>query len=400
MRIGVYGGTFNPIHLGHVHILREFIERLELQKVLLIPDGTPPHKEANDLAPAKDRLEMCRIATEDLSMVEISSMELARPGRSFTSDTLTELHKLYPGDQLYFLMGEDMFLTVDRWHDALTIFRLAVLCASPRSPEGMERLLEKQTELEAMGARCRVEDIPFLDVSSTRVRELAKAGRDVAGLVPEGVARYIRENSIYGGLPMTYEEYEAAVKPHLSERRFYHSQCVAECAAKLAEKYGADVEKARLAGILHDVMKDTEPQEQLKIMEQSGIILTEAQRRNTKLWHAISGAAYAESELGVTDREILDAIACHTGGKAGMTLLDKVLFVADYISADRDYPGVEELRIAAEDSLEEVIVEGVTFTMQERMGERMTMEPRSIDAYNEALWIIQARACMEEKQKG
>lgn len=193
---------------------------------------------------------------------------------------------------------------------------------------------------------------------------------------------------------MTYEEYEAAVKTHLSERRFYHSQCVAECAARLAERYGADVEKARLAGILHDVMKDTEPQEQLKIMERSGIILTEAQRRNTKLWHALSGAAYVEKELGVTDREILDAITCHTGGKAGMTVLDKVLFVADYISADRDYPGVEELRAAAESSLEEVIVEGVTFTMQERMGERMTMEPRSIDAYNESLWIL------EDKQKG
>ena len=154
------------------------------------------------------------------------------------------------------------------------------------------------------------------------------------------------------------------------------------------------MEKARLAGILHDVMKDTAPEEQLKIMERSGIILTEAQRRNTKLWHALSGAAFVESELGVADRDILDAIACHTGGKAGMTTLDKVLFVADYISADRDYPGVEELRIAAESSLEEVIVEGITFTMQERMGQRMTMEPRSIDAYNEALWIL------ESKEKG
>ena len=194
--------------------------------------------------------------------------------------------------------------------------------------------------------------------------------------------------------PETFEEYEAEVGKHLSEQRFYHSQCVARCAARLAEQYGADVEKARLAGILHDIMKDTEPSEQLKIIEKYGMMLTEAERRNVKLWHALSGAAFVERELGVTDREILDAIACHTGGKAGMTALDKVLFVADYISADRDYPGVEELRRAAQSSLEEVIVEGVTFTMQERMGERMTMEPRSIDAYNEALWIL------ESKQKG
>lgn len=197
MRTGVYGGTFNPIHLGHVHILREFIKRLELRRVLLIPDGTPPHKRASDLAPPEDRVRMCRLAAGELGVVEVSTMELERPGKSFTSDTLTELHKLYPGDELYFLMGEDMFLTVDRWHDAPTIFRLAVLCASPRSLRGLERLLEKKAELEAMGARCRVEDIPFLDVSSTRVRELAAAGKDISGLVPDEVAGYIEDKRIY-----------------------------------------------------------------------------------------------------------------------------------------------------------------------------------------------------------
>lgn len=199
MRTGVYGGTFNPIHRGHVHILREFIKRLDLQRVLLIPDGTPPHKRAEDLAPPEDRVEMCRLAVQELDIVEISQMELARPGKSFTSDTLTELHGLYPRDELYFLMGEDMFLTVDKWHDAPAIFRLAVLCASPRSPEGYKRLLEKEKELIGLGARCRVVDIPFLDASSTRVRELARAGRDISGLVPEEVAGYISGNRIYGG---------------------------------------------------------------------------------------------------------------------------------------------------------------------------------------------------------
>lgn len=197
MKTGVYGGTFNPIHRGHVHILGEFIKRLGLQKVLLIPDGTPPHKIASGLASPGDRLEMCRLASLGLGVVEVSPMELERPGKSFTSDTLTELHRLYPEDELCFLMGEDMFLTVDRWHEAGTIFRLAVLCASPRSPQGLERLMEKQSELEAMGARCRVEDIPFLDISSTRVRELCGAGEDISGLVPDEVARYIEDRRIY-----------------------------------------------------------------------------------------------------------------------------------------------------------------------------------------------------------
>lgn len=195
---------------------------------------------------------------------------------------------------------------------------------------------------------------------------------------------------------MQFEEYEQEARRHLTEKRFIHSRCVAACAAALAKRYGADVEKARLCGILHDIMKDTPPEEQLKIIREYGMMLTEAERRNTKLWHALSGAAYAEHVLGVKDREIIDAIACHTGGKSGMGLLDKVLFVADYISADRDYPGVEELRELAKSSLEEVMIEGIAFTIPERMEARLTLEPRSIEAYNEALWTLEERKGREK----
>ena len=188
---------------------------------------------------------------------------------------------------------------------------------------------------------------------------------------------------------MTYEEYEQEAKRRLTEKRFAHSQCVAACGAALAEKYGADPEKARLAGILHDIMKDTGEEEQLKIMEQFGIMLSQAQRHNPKLWHALSGAAYVENVLGVGDREVVEAIACHTGGKSSMGLLDKVLFVADYISADRDYPGVERMRELAKSSLEEAMVEGIAFTVAEKTGERQTLDPQSICAYNEALWALE-----------
>lgn len=188
---------------------------------------------------------------------------------------------------------------------------------------------------------------------------------------------------------MTYEQYEQEVKRHLTQGRFYHSQCVAAEAEKLARRYGADPEKARLCGILHDVMKDTPPQEQLKILEKSGIILTVAQRRNRKLWHALSGAAYLREELGIADQEILGAVECHTSGKGGMSLLDKVLFVADYISADRDYPGVEELRGTAYRSLEEAMVEGIRFTVDELMGQELPVAAESIEAYNDAIITLQ-----------
>ena len=188
---------------------------------------------------------------------------------------------------------------------------------------------------------------------------------------------------------MTFEQYEQEVKRHLTQGRFYHSQCVAAEAEKLARRYGADPEKARLCGILHDVMKDTPAQEQLKILEKSGIILTVAQRRNRKLWHALSGAAYLREELGIADQEILGAVECHTSGKGGMSLLDKVLFVADYISADRDYPGVEELRVTAYRSLEEAMVEGIRFTVDELMGQELPVAAESIEAYNDAIITLQ-----------
>lgn len=199
MRIGVYGGTFNPIHLGHTHILGEFMARLRLDQALLIPTGIPPHKQAHALASPQDRAAMCALAAEEVSRerVRVSSIELERPGKSYTALTLRALREEYPGDEIFLLMGEDMFLTVDSWYEAGEIFRLAALCASPRSPEGQKRLLEKKRALEDLGARCFVEDIPFWDVSSTRVRELAARGESLEGLVPPRVAEYIREHQIY-----------------------------------------------------------------------------------------------------------------------------------------------------------------------------------------------------------
>lgn len=181
------------------------------------------------------------------------------------------------------------------------------------------------------------------------------------------------------------QAYEEEVKKHLTPQRFYHSQCVMEEAKKLAAFWGADEEKAALAGILHDIMKDTPGEEQLKMMERFGIMLTDTQKANPKLWHSLCGAAYLEHVLGIQDKEILEAVRCHTSGKKDMTLLEKVLFVADYMSADRDYPGVERMREKAYKSLDAAIVEGISFTVSELMERQAPVSADSIDAYNDAI---------------
>ena len=200
MRTGIYGGTFNPIHMGHVHLLEGFIRRLSLDRALLIPTGIPPHKQAHALASAQQRLDMCRLAVGQVKAapVELCEIELRRPGKSFTADTLVELRALYPADEFFLLMGEDMFLTVDSWYRPEVIMKLAALCCTPRSGDGLGKLCKKKGQLERdFSARCYVEDIPYFPASSTQVRELAARGQSLEGLVPPAVAAYIRENGLY-----------------------------------------------------------------------------------------------------------------------------------------------------------------------------------------------------------
>ena len=175
----------------------------------------------------------------------------------------------------------------------------------------------------------------------------------------------------------------------LSEKRFLHSLNVAKSAAELAEQYGADKEKAYTAGILHDIMKDTDGRKQLQIIENSGIIFGNLDRTEPKLWHAKAGAAYVRDVLGEND-EIAQAIACHTTAKGGMTLLEKVLFLADFISDDRDYDGVEQMREATSRSIEEGMDIALSFSIIDLVERRKAIHPDTLEAYNEL--VLQQRA--------
>ena len=201
MRTGIYGGTFNPIHLAHIHLLREFARRLSLDRLILIPTGTPPHKAAHQLASGDDRLEMCRLASADITecAVEVSDLEVRREGRSYTADTLDALHGLYPQDELFLLMGEDMFLTVERWFDPARIFRHAVICAAPRDYGSFQKLVHHGEAVRRAYPSFHfiIQNIPYLPVSSTQVRACLESGASLSGLVPERVEQYIRERGLY-----------------------------------------------------------------------------------------------------------------------------------------------------------------------------------------------------------
>lgn len=181
------------------------------------------------------------------------------------------------------------------------------------------------------------------------------------------------------------EEYRTIIREKLSDYRFYHSLCVCESAMVLAERFGADVHKAEVAGILHDVMKESSPQEQLDVIAKANMHITDFEKSQLKFYHQISGSAYAKAILGIDDEEILNAIRYHTTGRDNMSLLEQVIYLADFISADRDYQDVDIMRQQVEKGRRAGMLYATEFTIKSVVDKENMLHPDTVAAYN---WLI------------
>lgn len=182
---------------------------------------------------------------------------------------------------------------------------------------------------------------------------------------------------------MSIAEYKKLIKSMMSENRYNHCVNVSKEAVKLAKRYGGDEEKAAIAGILHDITKEIPKEEQLQIMLDSGIILDDIQKNAPKLWHGISGSAYIKNHLDIDDEDILNAICYHTTGRAGMSLLEKIIFVADFTSEERTYKGVATMRKKSRKSLEDAMLYGFKFTFSDLSSRELAIHPDELACYNE-----------------
>lgn len=197
-KIGILGGTFNPVHNGHINMALGFFQKLNLDRVVLIPVWSPPHKRADELISAGDRLNMCRLACTGNEGLEVSDVEIRRGGKSYTVDTLHELKKIMPQSRFFLITGADMFITLEQWKNFREIMKLAALCACSRKEGELSLLREFAGKFEnEYGAECHIENFPVTDVSSTQVRKLLNSGADVSGLVPEPVLKYINDKGLY-----------------------------------------------------------------------------------------------------------------------------------------------------------------------------------------------------------
>ena len=380
MKIGVYGGTFDPPHLGHMEAAKAAVKAMGLDKLLFIPAAQPPHKDLPSLgASGEQRLEMTALMADGISlelkragMAQADPIEFGRTGPSYTADTLALLRERYPQDELWLLMGTDMFLTFPDWREPERIASLTGLAAFARE-DGDEESLNWQASLmrERFGARVELIRLDKVtEVSSTEVRALLAGHSEKArGSLWCQVYGYILLQNLYGANAdlkrLGIEDLRCASWSMVKAKRVPHIRGTEEEAVRLAKRWGADPELARRAGILHDCTKYLDLDAQLKLCEKYDIVLDNLERKTVKLLHSKTGAAIARHVFGEPD-EVYEAIYWHTTGKANMKTLEKVLYLADYIEPSREeFEGLGELRKLAYEDIDKALLLGCELTIQD-----------------------------------
>lgn len=379
MKLAIYGGSFNPPHLGHAAAIRAVLDAIRPDELRVIPAATPPHKKLPAGSPsAAERLRLAEMAFGNIPGVTVSDMELKREGKSYTADTVRALRRENPGATLYLIIGTDMLKTFAEWHDFRSILRSATLVALAREIGELGAVRDAAAALRRdCGARVRVLSAKPLPVSSTQLRMLLpmRHGRE---FLNDAVYAAIIRKRLYQAQP-DFDWLREQSYPMLKPRRVAHVWGCEHEARKLAERWGADADLAAEAGILHDITKKFELSEQLLLSEKYGIINDTIELSNLKLLHAKTGACMARDLYGVPDA-IYQAIRWHTTGRPDMSLLEKIIYLADYIEPTRDFEGVEPLRALAYADLDRAMLLGLEMSLDELREKGVEPHPNTADA--------------------
>ena len=390
MKIGIYGGTFDPPHLGHLAAARAAAEVLGLDKLVFVPAGTPPHKELPLEAPAdRQRLAMTEIAADQLLMPDVTEVwdeEMRRTGKSYTSDTLRQSKKRWPDAELWLLMGTDMFLTLQTWHEPAEIMSMAGICAFGRTAADTEEVLTPQREYlsKTYGAKITTVVIPDLvDISSTRLRGLLARGAGREFLAPS-VYGYILREKLYGTSAelsrLSDEDLRCVSYSMMKAKRIAHVRGTEAEAVKLALRWGANAENMRRAAILHDCTKYWPLEKHVALCDKYGVALDPMERVTEKLLHSKTGAILARYVFGAND-EAYDAIFYHTTARANMSLAEKILYMADYIEPNRDFDEVGEMRKLAYEDLDAAVALGAKISIDEMVEKGRSVHHNTTEAY-------------------
>lgn len=344
MKIGIYGGSFDPPHIEHINIAKNAIKELSLDKLIVVPARLPPHKPNSILLDGSRRKEMLEIAfsAEILDgKVEISDYELSSQEKSYTYLTIARFKSLYKDAELFFLVGTDMLLDFPTWKNPLSILENAKLFVTPREGEDLEKAKAFFNQ-SFVGFDNSLAFASYLGkkISSTDVRHRLLLGLSVEGKICPSVIKYIEDFGLYKG-----DNKAAFVRKSLPISRLTHTLGVMNLAKTYAKRLKIDENKAVLAAMLHDAAKYSDPKDYEGFTMPSGV--------PKSVVHQFLGAYIAETVLGVKDDDVINAIKYHTTGRKNMSALEKIVFTADLLEEGRTYDEAPLLRKAVNDDFDE-----------------------------------------------
>lgn len=338
-RLGVLGGTFDPIHEGHLMLARQAIREAGLDQAVLMPMARPAHRDTE--AAAHHRYAMCSRAVEGERDILLSRAGMEEENR-YTVDTLDVLQREYPDAAFTFILGADKLPSLPYWRGAERLFSFCDFLCFPRTGVSTEESLLKAW---AAGAQVRLAQAVCPPYSASVLRAQLARLEDPAGL-PQGVLWYIAENGLY------QPDWLPRLREMMSAHRFKHTLGVRKEALRLAALHGIPLLKAAAAGLLHDCAKGMPQAEMEKIAREGRLVAGKEMLSSGAMLHGPVGAYVAQKQFGIRDQDVLNAIRSHTVGRPGMSALELCIFVADAAEEGREpYPGLEEIRLLSRHSL-------------------------------------------------
>ena len=379
LRIGIFGGTFNPPHNGHVHAAKAASDHLRLDKLMVVPAGMPPHKNLPEAtATAEDRLHMACEAFSGIDAALIWSGEVFEPLPSYTIDTVKKISGIYPGAAMYLLVGTDMYLTLEVWKDSADLMNHVTPVVFARETGDLAPINRYSEQLQAkFNVKTEIVSAKPLTISSSQIRDMLPKRHGV-GYMADTNYSYIIEHKLYGAKP-NWDWLRDKARGMLKPARIPHTDGCEAVAKHLAGRWGADIEQACEAAILHDITKSNTVEENIEILEEHGCPAPETDRSAEKLLHAITGALVAKAKFGASEA-VADAIRWHTTGKPDMSILEKVIYLADYIEPTRSFDGVEMLRELAYQDIDKAVAAGLELSIKEIEAKGLRVDPMTTTA--------------------
>lgn len=360
-KIGIMGGTFNPIHYAHLIIAQCAVEKFGLDKIIFITTGNPVHKPNECIEDAKYRHNMVELAILSNPLFEASDMEVKRNEPTYTIDTLQELKAIYPDSELTFIIGTDSLNKLSTWKNSEKLFDYSSFAVATRPFYDLES--DSCEFIERYSENIKFFEVPINAISSTEIRKKINLGHSITYLVPEKVVEYIQENSLYEvDFFQKYDRIVKQLRENLTEKRFNHSIEVAKISKKLAINYNLidyDVERAFLAGLLHDCAKCFDKVKIFETANKYNYHLDEILQNQPDLAHSFLGYFVAKNEYDfeICDEDLLNSIKYHTTGRENMSTLEKIVYIADYIEPTRPaINSIEQARILAYDDLDKTML--------------------------------------------